>query len=59
MANKTAASRAASLMGKRSYKGRLERIGLERLQEIVRENGELGGRPIRKRNYTKIGAEKS
>jgi hypothetical protein len=45
MARKTAASKAASLMGKRSYKVRLERFGLERLQEIARENGKLGGRP--------------
>jgi len=40
-----AASQAASLMGKRSYKSRLERLGIERLQEIARENGKLGGRP--------------
>jgi hypothetical protein len=40
-----AASEAASLMGKRSYKARLERFGLERLQEIARENGKKGGRP--------------
>jgi hypothetical protein len=45
MANKTAASKAASLMGKRSYDARLERFGLERLQEIARENGKKGGRP--------------
>lgn len=45
MARKTAASKAASLMGKRSYRARLERLGLERLQEIARENGKLGGRP--------------
>jgi hypothetical protein len=40
-----AASKAASLMGKRSYKARLERFGLVRLQEIARENGKKGGRP--------------
>jgi hypothetical protein len=40
-----AASKAASLMGKRSYKARLERFGLERLREIARENGKKGGRP--------------
>jgi len=34
-----------SWLGKRSYKARLERLGLERLQEIARENGKLGGRP--------------
>jgi hypothetical protein len=41
----TAASKDASLMGKRSYKARVERFGIERLQEIARENGKLGGRP--------------
>jgi hypothetical protein len=46
MANKrSAASSAASRLGKRSYKTRLERFGIERLQEIARENGKLGGRP--------------
>ena len=34
-----------SWLGKRSYKARLERFGLERLQEIARENGKLGGSP--------------
>ena len=34
-----------SWLGKRSYKARLERLGLERLQEIARENGRKGGRP--------------
>ena len=34
-----------SWLGKRSYKSRLERLGLERLQEIARENGKKGGRP--------------
>jgi hypothetical protein len=37
--------RFTSWLGKRSYKARLERLGLERLQEIARENGKLGGRP--------------
>jgi hypothetical protein len=45
MTKKSAASEAASLMGKRSYKARVERLGIERLQEIARENGKLGGRP--------------
>jgi hypothetical protein len=45
MADDIDASKAASLMGKRSYKVRLERLGIERLQEIARENGKLGGRP--------------
>ena len=34
-----------SWLGKRSYKARLERLGLERIQEIARANGKLGGRP--------------
>ena len=45
MDDKTAAAKAASLMGKRSYKARVERFGIERLQEIARENGKLGRRP--------------
>ena len=45
MADETEASKAASLMGRRSYKARLERFGIARLQEIARENGKLGGRP--------------
>ena len=45
MDEKTEASKAASLMGKRGYKARLERFGIERLQEIAREHGKLGGRP--------------
>jgi hypothetical protein len=32
-------------LGKRSYKARLERFGIERLREIARENGKKGGRP--------------
>ena len=42
---KKAVSEAASLMGKRSYRARLQRFGIERLQEIARENGKKGGRP--------------
>ena len=38
-------SDAASLMGKRSYRARLGRLGIERLQEIARENCKKGGRP--------------
>ena len=45
MATKNAASEAASVMGKRSYEARVERLGIERIQEIARENGKKGGRP--------------
>jgi hypothetical protein len=34
-----------SWLGKRSYKARLESLGLERIQEIARKNGQKGGRP--------------
>jgi hypothetical protein len=34
-----------SWLGRQSYKARLERFGLERLQDIARENGKKGGRP--------------
>jgi hypothetical protein len=47
---KKAVSDAASLLGKRSYRARLERFGIERLQEIARENGKKGGRPPKKGN---------
>jgi len=42
---KKQASKAASLMGKLSYKARLKRFGIKRIQEIARANGKLGGRP--------------
>jgi hypothetical protein len=41
-------SEAASLLGKRSYRARLERLGIERIREIARENGKKGGRPPKK-----------
>jgi hypothetical protein len=42
---KSALSRAASLLGKRSYQARLVRFGIERIRDRARENGKLGGRP--------------
>jgi len=42
---KSEIQRFSSWLGKRSYKARLERFGLERIQEIARENGKKGGRP--------------
>jgi len=35
----------ASWMGRRSYEVRLQRIGIERIREIARQNGKKGGRP--------------
>jgi hypothetical protein len=37
-----------SWLGKRSYAMRLERLGIERIREIARENGKKGGRPPKK-----------
>ena len=34
-----------SWLGKRSYAVRLERLGIDRIREIARENGKKGGRP--------------
>jgi hypothetical protein len=41
-------SEAASMMGKRSYAARVERLGIERIREIARKNGKKGGRPPKK-----------
>lgn len=35
----------ASWLGKRSYRARLERLGIEKIRAIARENGKKGGRP--------------
>jgi hypothetical protein len=45
---KNKASEAASTLGKRSYRVRVKRFGIERIREIARENGKLGGRPPKK-----------
>ena len=36
--------RFTSWLGKRSYKARVQRLGIERIREIARENGKKGGR---------------
>jgi hypothetical protein len=46
---KTEVLKFTSWLGRRSYKARLERFGLARLQEIARENGKKGGRPRKRR----------
>ena len=43
-------SESASLLGKRSYQTRLQRFGIERVREIARENGKLGGRPPKRKD---------
>ena len=37
-----------SWLGKRSYAVRVERLGIERIREIARDNGKKGGRPPKK-----------
>jgi hypothetical protein len=48
--NKEEIRRFTSWLGKRSYRARLERLGLKRLQQIARENGKKGGRPPKDSN---------
>lgn len=44
--NRSQVNEAASLLGKRSWKARLKRFGLKRLQEMAAEMGrKYGGRP--------------
>jgi len=42
--------RLASWLGRRSYKSRLERLGIERIRQIARENGKKGGRPPKRKD---------
>jgi hypothetical protein len=46
-------SEVMSWMGKRSYRARLERFGIDRLREIARENGKKGGRPPKTKAATR------
>jgi len=43
--NRTELKKFTSWLGKRSYRARLERLGIERIREIARQNGKKGGRP--------------
>ena len=43
--NRTELKKFTSWLGKRSYATRLDRLGIERIREIARENGKKGGRP--------------
>ena len=36
-----------SWLGQRSYIARLEKLGIERIRTIARENGKKGGRPAK------------
>jgi hypothetical protein len=48
-------SEAASVLGRRGYKTKLEKLGLEKIQKTARVNGKLGGRPKGSRNRHKGG----
>jgi hypothetical protein len=50
--NQSDIKKFTSWLGQRSYKARVERLGIERIREIARENGKKGGRPA-KRGGTK------
>jgi len=43
--NRTELKKFTSWLGKRSYAARVERLGIERIRVIARENGRKGGRP--------------
>lgn len=43
--NRAELRKFTSWLGKRSYARRLERLGIQRIREIARENGRKGGRP--------------
>jgi hypothetical protein len=45
---KSDVQRFTSWLGKRSYAARVERLGIDRIREIARENGKKGGRPPKK-----------
>ena len=51
--NQADLKRFASWLGKRSYAVRVERLGIERIREIARENGKKGGRPPKKERSEK------
>lgn len=46
--NETDLVKFTSWLGKRSYASRLQRLGIDRLREIARQNGKKGGRPPKK-----------
>lgn len=45
---RTEVRKFTSWLGKRSYAARVERLGIERVRQIARENGKRGGRPPKK-----------
>lgn len=51
--NKSEIRQFTSWLGKRSYKARVQKLGIERVREIARENGKKGGRPPKKQEGNK------
>ncbi len=51
--NREELRRFTSWLGRRSYKSRLERLGIERIRQIARENGKKGGRPPKRKDGRK------
>src|SRR2546429_9147323 len=51
--NRTEIKEFCSWLGRRSYKARLEKFGIERIRDIARENGKKGGRPPKSRKAAK------
>ena len=56
---RTELQRFTSWLGRRSYRVRLQRLGIERIRAIARENGKKGGRPPGsvERRLKRIGGE--
>lgn len=46
--NRAELKKFTSWLGKRSYTARVERLGIERIRAIARENGKKGGRPSKR-----------
>lgn len=46
--SRTELKKFTSWLGKRSFVARVERLGIQRIREIARENGKKGGRPPKK-----------
>jgi len=47
--NRSELRKFTSWLGKRSYAARVQRLGIERIREIARQNGRKGGRPAKRK----------
>lgn len=48
--NRSELRKFTSWLGRRSYAARVRRLGIERIREIARQNGKLGGRPRKRKD---------